>query len=295
MAAASSDRPPAGALRARHPAARAGRSSCPSGRLVDLIWSGEPPRGARAVLQTYISRLRALLGDGARIELHNGAYRIQVDPRTVDAHRFATWSPEARETDDPQHRAGICSAGALALWQGPALDGIGPGRERLGARLEEARKTALDLRIVADLDAGRHAELVGELTELSAGAPLDERLTGHLMTALFRDGRRAEALDVYGQGPRPDPRRPRPGPRRVSCGNCTPRSCATTRRCGPQPAARPSQLPAAVPDFVGRAALLDQLDDARQRRPDHRGRLRDRRRRRGRQDRARRPLGAPGR
>ncbi|HTF08430.1 MAG TPA: BTAD domain-containing putative transcriptional regulator, partial [Asanoa sp.] len=233
----------------------------PVGRLVELLWSGEPPRGARAVLQTYISRLRALLGDSARIELHNGAYRIQVDPRSVDAHRFSDLVARARETADPRSRGDLLRT-AVALWQGPALDGIGPGRERLGARLEEARKTALDLRIVADLDAGRHAELVGELTELSAGAPLDERLTGHLMTALFGDGRRAEALGVYTKA------RDRirddlgldPGDELRKLHTAILRDDPALR---PVPAAngiRPAQLPAAVPDFVGRAALLDRLD-----------------------------------
>ncbi|GIF45479.1 DNA-binding SARP family transcriptional activator [Asanoa ferruginea] len=230
----------------------------PVGRLVELLWSGEPPRGARAVLQTYISRLRALLGDGARIELHNGAYRIQVDPRSVDAHRFSDLVARARETTDPLSRGDLLRR-AVALWQGPALDGIGPGRERLGARLEEARKTALDLRIVADLEAGRHAELIGELTDLSAGAPLDERLTAHLMTALFRDGRRAEALDVYTRA------RDRirddlgldPGESLRHLHTAILRDDPALR---PAAAARLSQLPAAVPDFVGRAALLDQLD-----------------------------------
>ncbi|MEV4622591.1 BTAD domain-containing putative transcriptional regulator [Asanoa sp. NPDC049573] len=230
----------------------------PVGRLVELLWSGEPPRGARAVLQTYISRLRALLGDGARIELHNGAYRIQVEPHAVDAHRFSDLVARARQTADPVSRGELLRR-AVALWQGPALDGIGPGRERLGARLDEARKTAVDLRIVADLDAGRHAELVGELTELCASAPLDERLAGHLMTALFREGRRTEALGVFNK------LRDRirdelgldPGEPLRQLHTAILRDDPALR---PAPPARLSQLPAAVPDFVGRAALLDQLD-----------------------------------
>ncbi|GAA1877791.1 AfsR/SARP family transcriptional regulator [Asanoa iriomotensis] len=228
-------------------------------RLVELIWSGEPPREARAVLQTYISRLRGLLGEGAPIVLRNGAYRIDVDPQAVDAHRFTALVGEARETDDPDTR-GKLLRDALALWRGPALADVGPGRERLGARLEEARKTALDLRILADLEAGRHGELVGELTELAAGAPLDERLAAHLMTALFRDGRRADALAVYGRirDRVRDQLGLDPGDELRQLHTAVLRDDPGLRPA--PPGKGPAQLPAAVPDFVGRAALLDQLD-----------------------------------
>ncbi|MDG4820724.1 BTAD domain-containing putative transcriptional regulator [Asanoa sp. WMMD1127] len=233
--------------------------SVPVGRLVELVWAGEPPRGARGVLQTYISRLRSLLGDAGRIELRNGAYRLDVDPASVDAHRFTALVAEARECDDP-HRRGELLRAALGLWRGPALDDIGPGRERLGARLEEARRAALDLRIEADLEAGRQAELIGELTERRAGAPLDERLAGQLMTALHRDGRRTEALAVYGDVR--DRIRDQLG---LDPGDELRRLHTALLRdepgLRPAPAGRaPAQLPANVPDFVGRAELLDQLD-----------------------------------
>ncbi|SNS94462.1 DNA-binding transcriptional activator of the SARP family [Asanoa hainanensis] len=232
----------------------------PVGRLVELIWEGEPPRGARGVVQTYISRLRALLGDDARIELANGSYRIDVDPKMVDAHRFTALVAEARESDDPHHR-GELLRDALALWRGPALEDVGPGRERLAARLEEARRTALDLRIAADLEAGRHGELVGELTELCAAAPLDERFAGQLMTALFRDGRRSDALAAYGRirDRVRDELGLEPGEELRQLHTRILRDDPALR---PAPAGKlPAQLPAAVPDFVGRAALLDQLDE----------------------------------
>ena len=65
------------------------------------------------------------------------------------------------------------------------------------ARLEELRLAALDQRIDADLAAGRHAELVGELEALVGQHPLRERLRCQLMLALYRSARQAEALDVY--------------------------------------------------------------------------------------------------
>ncbi|MEV0719429.1 BTAD domain-containing putative transcriptional regulator [Asanoa sp. NPDC050611] len=236
----------------------AGRS-VPVGRLVELIWSRDQPRDARAVLQTYISRLRALLGAGARIELRDGAYRIDVDPQAVDAHRFATLVADARGTDDARER-GELLRDALALWRGPALADIGPGRERLAARLEEARAAALDLRIAADLAAGRHAELVGELTELCAGAPLDERLAAHLMTALFRAGRRSDALAVFGRirDRVRDQLGLDPGEDLRQLHAAVVRDDPALRP--PAPGKPPAQLPAVVADFVGRDELLDQLD-----------------------------------
>ena len=52
-------------------------------------------------------------------------------------------------------------------------------------------------RIGCDLALGRHGEVAGELAGLVAEFPLRERLAGLLMAALYRCGRRGEALAVY--------------------------------------------------------------------------------------------------
>ncbi len=65
------------------------------------------------------------------------------------------------------------------------------------ARLEEARLDCLAERIEADLALGQHAKLIGELEALTAEHPLQERLRGQLMLALYRSGRQADALEVY--------------------------------------------------------------------------------------------------
>ena len=55
----------------------------------------------------------------------------------------------------------------------------------------------MEQRIEADLALGRHAELVGELEQLTRRHPLRERLHALLMVSLYRCGRQAEALEAY--------------------------------------------------------------------------------------------------
>ena len=89
---------------------------------------------------------------------------------------------------------------ALGLWRGAALADAAPLCPRLAgeaARLEEARLAVTEERIGCDLALGRHGEVAAELAGLVAEFPLRERLAGLLMTALYRCGRRGEALAVY--------------------------------------------------------------------------------------------------
>ncbi|WP_312878290.1 AfsR/SARP family transcriptional regulator [Lentzea indica] len=85
---------------------------------------------------------------------------------------------------------------ALARWCGPALADL---RNHSCSRLEEARVQALEERVAADLDLGRGADLVGELTELVTEHPLRERFRAQLMTALAQSGRLAEASSAYSE------------------------------------------------------------------------------------------------
>ena len=66
-----------------------------------------------------------------------------------------------------------------------------------GARLEQRRLAVAEDRVQADLDAGRGDGLVAELEGLVAAEPLQERLTGLLMVALYRTGRQADALAAF--------------------------------------------------------------------------------------------------
>ncbi len=166
--------------------------------LIDTLWGEEPPDTARNTLQGYVSHLRHALEDGT-LEGHPPGYVLHVQPGDVDALRFDDLVREARGLVDEPARASALLSDALGLWRGPALADVVQEASLTGeaARLEESRLTALEDRVEADLDVGRHAQLVGELDALTGRHPLRERLWGQLMLALYGAGQQADALRAY--------------------------------------------------------------------------------------------------
>jgi DNA-binding SARP family transcriptional activator len=165
-------------------------------RLVDAVWGEQPPRTAPTSLQNFISQLRKLLGPEI-LETRPPGYRLNVHPGDLDLDRFRA-AVEAARPLGPEPRA-VALREALALWRGPPLAEFtfeAFAQSEIG-RLEELRLTTLEDRVQADLEAGRHGELVGELEALVEQHPLRERLRGQLMLALYRAGRQAEALETY--------------------------------------------------------------------------------------------------
>src|SRR5207237_4822169 len=87
---------------------------------------------------------------------------------------------------------------ADALGRGPPCAGLDvPFVAVETAGLQELRLAALEDRLEADLELGHNGELVSELSGLVARHRLRERLRGHLILALYRSGRQAEALEAY--------------------------------------------------------------------------------------------------
>ena len=178
----------------------------PADGLIDAIWAGEPPASAAKTLQTYVSQLRRELeptaaGDWQTLRTVEGGYRLHVDPDRLDASRFERLAADGRRAlnrVEPASAAAWLREG-LALWRGPAYGELAgaPVARAEAARLEELRLAALEWRAEAELALGGHAELVGELEELVGQEPFRERLWGHLMLALYRSGRQAEALGAY--------------------------------------------------------------------------------------------------
>ena len=169
--------------------------------LIDELWAGEPPEGATGTLRSYVSRLRSVLGDDAPIRGRAGGYLLDVEPDLVDAERFERLVREGRDAlaRDDRRAAYERLGAALDLWHGPALAGhADEGDLRLAAeRLEELCLAAREDRIAAALELGEAAGLVEELNALVSAHPYRERLWGHLMLALYRSGRQADALAVY--------------------------------------------------------------------------------------------------
>ncbi|MCE7006694.1 tetratricopeptide repeat protein [Kibdelosporangium philippinense] len=173
-------------------------------RLADLLWDGAPPSTAGTTLRSHVSRLRATVHSAdVQILKHGPGYMVRTDPNRIDAHRFRSMVNQARAVPHAETRAGMMRA-ALELWRGPVLVDIANSmiRDRLGASLEELRIETLDQRIIDDLSLGRHRDLIAELREIVAAEPNRERFTAHLMLALYRSGRQADALAVYDENRR---------------------------------------------------------------------------------------------
>jgi WD40 repeat protein/DNA-binding SARP family transcriptional activator len=170
-------------------------------RLALALWGEEAPGGAVSTVQVHVSRLRKALGGGEVVTTSPAGYRIRVEPGELDAERFERLVEDGRRALAAGHadHAATVLREALALWRGPPLADLAfePFAQAEISRLEEQRLAALELRIGADLATGRHTEVVGELRRLVAEHPTSERLAGHLMLALYRCGRQAEALDAY--------------------------------------------------------------------------------------------------
>ena len=169
-------------------------------RLIEGLWGEAPPASATKMVQNYVWRLRGVLAadGGAEIFTHGRGYELRIDPDGVDVHRLerlVTEAGRAAEAGEP----GVAAREALALFRGdPLADLAGePFAAAEIRRLGELRETAAELAIDADLAAGRHQEVVGEIDALLAGNPLRERLHAQRMLALYRCGRQAEALEAY--------------------------------------------------------------------------------------------------
>jgi YVTN family beta-propeller protein len=175
----------------------------PSDRLIDELWPDAPPPSAAKIVQVHVSRLRkALDGAGEGILLTRGhGYELRVASGQLDANRFRELLEEGRAAlaaNEPV-KAEETLREALGLWRGPPLaeftyDSF--AQEEI-ARLQELHLAALEERIEADLALSKHNAVVQELGGLVTRHPFRERLRRQLMIALYRDGRQAEALEVY--------------------------------------------------------------------------------------------------
>jgi branched-chain amino acid transport system substrate-binding protein len=175
-------------------------------RLVLGVWGDSPPEDAATALHQHVSRLRKLLEPHRPIETRSPGYVIHAESVTLDLDRFETLSEHGAELREEGHAeaAARVFAEALDLWRGRPLADLEdePFAREAIIRLDEARLVVVEQRMDAELELGRHAQLVGELRVLVRTHPLRERLREQLMLALYRSGRQTEALDVYAEARR---------------------------------------------------------------------------------------------
>ncbi|MGW7530967.1 AfsR/SARP family transcriptional regulator [Amycolatopsis sp. NPDC054798] len=169
------------------------------GQLIDRVWGEAAPAGAIKTLRSYLARLRTALACApAEIERGSGGYRLVVeDEQAIDLRQFAALVAKARTAADRATAAGHY-ARALGLWRGEALAGMDSNwaeevRNHLAQQRAAAERDHADLA----LHLGKHAELLPELLTAAQHQPLDERLAGQVMLALYRTGRQSEALEHY--------------------------------------------------------------------------------------------------
>lgn len=243
-------------------------------QLVAYLWSDDPPRTARSVIQVQVHHLRRLLPDS--IATTSGGYSLDVDPEAVDLHRFRKLRDTAARSEPEE--ALVLLDQALACWRGVPFSGVGSDHldYSVVTPLREERWSAVIAWATCALGLGHAADVVSRLTTLAREEPFRERLHHLLITALWRDNERARALAVYeefrgrlaeelGVDPGPeltalharilqeDTRAAPPDPR--------PRESDADPDTGPRYVVR-NDLPRDLPDFTGREEPLRVLTEA---------------------------------
>src|SRR5215831_18302199 len=266
----------------------------PAAELAGFVWEGSPPGTARVTLQNYVKRLRQGLGPAGyeRIVTRSAGYLVQVKDGELDVATFEQLAAAGRAAAraGAWRRASAQLGAALELWRGEPLADV-PSAALAGRevpRLAELRLEAAEARAEAELHLGHHREVVDGLQALVAAEPLRERLWELLMLALYRSGRQADALAAYRQARRrlveevgiePGPglremnqqilqcddalRLPGTAPAKAAAESVARTPAAEAGDDGPGDEVRPGLLPAAVPDFTGRATELAELSALR--------------------------------
>ncbi|WP_051740528.1 tetratricopeptide repeat protein [Streptomyces xylophagus] len=245
--------------------------------LIDRLWDGDPPDGARSVVYSHVSRLRRLLDEAAaqesgagaespslRLGKVSGGYVVKADDDAVDLTRFRVLVARGRKpTYSDSERAEFLEQ-ALRLWRGAALEGLPGGwAERMRAAWAQERIEAACAWAQVCLRQAGSDKVPELLRPLLADHPLSEQLAAALMRSLAAAGSSADALHVY-TGIREqlaDELGLAPGPELRSVYEELSSRTPVPQRPAVTPAALPvpAQLPMDVRPFTGRDEQLADL------------------------------------
>ncbi len=246
--------------------------------LMEAVWGGTAPVTASNSMQSHVSYLRGLMGTKTAILTRSPGYLLNLPGDGTDVRLAERLLRESANSAEAISRLQT----ALALWRGEPMGELAelPWRPAQSERLNVLRMQLRQALSQARLAAGEHSALVPELEQMVTDCPLDERLHGQLMLALYRSGRQADALAAYhrlrqaldddlgiepsqflrdlqtailNQDPALNAAPPVAWP-----GPAAPNAAAPTTTAPALPGL--AQLPSALPGFTGRTAELACLD-----------------------------------
>lgn len=251
--------------------------------MIDSLWSGETAASVLNQIHRHVGALRRACEPelqrrqvGRYILPAGTGYRLIAGVDDCDVLRFRNLVREAHRLDSAGHRQDALRVylSSLAIAATPA------GDDRLWALpafvgLEEERVRAI---IAATKQCESPDEFAAVLPILRAATgrhPLNEALHTHLMTALTRTGRPADALKIYAGvrvalrdelGSSPSAALEEAQARALR-GDDLPLSAMEGTGSSNAAAVPPAQLPSQPPAFAGRQVLLAALHDEPEGRP----------------------------
>ncbi|OKI20786.1 SARP family transcriptional regulator [Nocardiopsis sp. TSRI0078] len=237
-------------------------------QLIGYLWNDDPPRTARSVIQVQISHLRRALP--GTIATTSGGYTLDVEPDSVDLHRFRNLQDRAAAAE-PKAAIELLER-ALECWRGVPFSGVGSEYldHSVVAPLKEEYWSSVIAWATCALELGRYSDVVSRLTPVVSEELFRERLHHLLITALWRDNERARALSVY------EELRTRlaeelgvdPGPELVALHTRILREDPPEEGAEDPSSGEPgtrfvvrNDLPRDLPDFTGRQESLRRLDE----------------------------------
>jgi DNA-binding SARP family transcriptional activator/predicted negative regulator of RcsB-dependent stress response len=167
------------------------------GELVEWLWEDEPPSDAWESAKAYVRRLRRTLEAPELIEALPEGFRLTVPDTAVDLSRFRRLLREADTLAGAEQLDRLDEA--LALWGDEPLASLAPStaKSRAVHALVEEYGQAVEGRADAYLRLGRYADVVNDLRAMTVRHPERERVWSQLMVALYRSGKRVDALAAY--------------------------------------------------------------------------------------------------